>query len=1163
MDTKARFRGSIVGLAVGDALGHPTEFMGSVAAIRARYGPRGVTDFAPAGRHPAGTFTDDTQMTIAVARALVRAGRQLSGNRPRPAVDTPLEVLMGTLAEEFVAWSRAAENNRAPGGTCLSGCRNLAQGLPWRAAGVAGSKGCGAAMRAAPVGLFFHHDDELLVRVAAAQSALTHRHPTGYTSSIAAAAAVAWACRGEPLGGLLDYTEACVRRFNQKLYEELGGPASDTAARGVSEMVALLDRTRSALASDHDDVCQLLGGAWIGEEAVACALWCVVRADGNFRDSVLRGANSSGDSDSIATIAGSITGAWGGESAIPTKWVDEVERGADLLALADALHTAREETFLPSGAALSKDPPPAVSSADLGPALTFFTVYTTPARRSGGPLFAEVLEQTPAAEDSSASASDDLPDGDAFEEWIAAEDEVTALAAPHEEGEVEEEEEAEEPDEALELRAELADGGAGDPATALANLETLSVEVLAQQIAHHNQRYWDDDKPEISDYDYDRLVRRLRELAPTHPVLDAMGPSMGALGNPVRHREPMLSLDKCYTDDDLEHWLSSFAGDVVAMPKLDGVACTLQYDASGVLRLAATRGDGTTGDDITRNAWASGAIPRRIPSDESLEVRGEIYMRLSVFERFRAEGMANPRNLTAGAIKQKNPERSAAYELSFAAFDARGHQAETLAEVLDHLVDLGFAPLGHLVLPRELAKNGYTTFAARRASLDFEIDGVVFKANSLAEQARLGETSHHPRYAIAYKFQGESGTSILRQVEWSVARTGAITPVAIVDPVPLSGVMVSRASLHHSGFIRKLDLTLGAELLLTRRGGVIPNVEQVVTPGTAPVEIPGRCPACDGEVRLDGDFLYCAVPANCRQAMIGRLAHFAATADMMGFGPALLEQAWDANLLRSPADFYRLTVDQLVTLERCGEKTARKLIAEVDRTRNMPLATFLRALGLPELGRHVSKLLADRYGDLDTILALSESDLANLHSIGDTIARAVVSGLAEARPLIDELRQLVTVGPGRNLIAREAAAAAGQVGLDFAASPNSSADPTAAERTDDTTGGPALLTTGSEPQALGPLAGKSFVFTGTLETYGRKAASAAVEAQGGTVRDSVGGDLSYLVIGTAAGVSSKEKAARAAIAKGAALTILDEPAFSALLQAGASKTLRFTQHGKW
>lgn len=644
---------------------------------------------------------------------------------------------------------------------------------------------------------------------------------------------------------------------------------------------------------------------------------------------------------------------------------------------------------------------------------------------------------------------------------------------------------------------------------ALPDLDALDAAELERLVAHHNHRYWDLTAPEISDYDYDRLIRRLKEVAPGSPLLRAMGPAVQSDGA-VRHREAMLSLDKCYLDEELDKWAATFEGDVVMMPKYDGIACALHYDARGRLVLAATRGDGVTGDDITTNALEIKDIPSKIKAGRPLEVRGEIYMRLSVFERYKADGMANPRNLAAGAIKQKDAKKSAAYQLSFAGYDLVGVDLPTQAAELEVLVAHGFAPIEAKVLPRDRMAEGYREMAAQRPSLDYEIDGVVFKANATAEQRRLGTTSHHPRFAIAYKFQGDSGTTRLLAVEWSVARTGTVTPVAIVHPVPLSGVTVERASLHHPGFIQKLGLALGAEVVVMRRGGVIPNVELVSKPGTVPIEIPASCPSCGAAVRQDKDFLRCTRPRDCRAVAIGLLSHYAATTDMLGFGETILEQTYAAGLLRSPVDYYTLRWEDLAKLERCGEKLAKKLVAEVDKRRKLDLAIFLRALGIPELGKHVSRLLVERYGTLEAVRGVKADELGEVHTIGETIACTVVDGLREASALIDELLRHVTLS--------ESAAAA--------------------------TSGPQAASA-----APGPFAGKSFVFTGKMATLERKDAEATVVRLGGRALDAVSKSLSFLVVGDkkAAAPSTKEKAAAKLVAAGAPLRVITETEFLAMV----------------
>jgi DNA ligase (NAD+) len=568
----------------------------------------------------------------------------------------------------------------------------------------------------------------------------------------------------------------------------------------------------------------------------------------------------------------------------------------------------------------------------------------------------------------------------------------------------------------------------------------------------------------------------------------------------------MLSLDKCYEGDELAEWAMAFEGSVVATPKFDGIACALHYDARGRLAVAATRGDGAVGDDITQNALAIQDIPKRIRSSRPLEVRGEIYMRLSVFAKFKAEGMANPRNLTAGAVKLKDRSKSAAYRLSFVGYDLLGSDETTQELVLTRIEALGFPKIDRFVLTRDALMDGVTRFTGLRPKLDYEIDGVVFKVDELKEQRRLGQTAHHPRFALAYKFQGDAGVSTLRDVEWSVARTGAITPVAIVEPVTLSGVTVTRASLHNVGFIAKLGLTRGAKVTLVRRGGVIPNVENVSVAGDAPVVIAEVCPGCGSPVVRKKDFLFCTAPRTCRGAILGQLGHFVATIDARGFGEAILEQAYDAGLVRTPADFYALKWEDLERLERCGEKLAKKLVAEIDAKRSLDLATFLRALGVSELGKNVSSILASRYRTLPAVLAATEEELAATHGIGETIARNVVSGLAEARATIDALLEQVTVARG-------------------------------SDETEGVHGG--------------PLSGQSFVFTGKMLAFSRSEGEKRVRALGGAVLSGVTAGLTYLVVGgdKTGPKSAKEKAAEKLIAKGAPLRLLSETELLEALEA--------------
>ncbi len=695
-------------------------------------------------------------------------------------------------------------------------------------------------------------------------------------------------------------------------------------------------------------------------------------------------------------------------------------------------------------------------------------------------------------------------------------------------------------------------------------LAAMDADTLEAELRRHNRLYWDLARPEISDYDYDRLVERLRALRPDAPALQEMGPSgVGLIGEAVQHAAPMLSLDKCYayqeedsSKQSLFNWAHSssraggqvshaprFEGDVVVTPKMDGIACSLRYDDEGVLHIAATRGSGKEGDNITANARTIRDIPK-VLARPGVEVRGEIYMRLSVFAGF-ADQFSNPRNLTAGAIKQKDPLNTRAYKLSFAAYDILGaDDLETEEAKFTELARLGFPEMDFKVVGLEQLMLGYEHFASHREDLDYEIDGVVYKVNRADQQRLLGATAHHPRYAIAFKFQGDQKTTTLEAVDWSVARSGAITPVASIAPVELSGAMISNASLHNAGFL-KYNLGLlgeypGAEVLVTRRGGVIPKVEFVVkhvtepAEGAQPIAYPKECPSCGGPVRLEinekkkkdketgeeyveavFEFLYCENPETCQHAAIGALAHYAKALDIMGFGDKLLTQAYDQGLLRTAADFYSLQAGDLLGLERVGEKLAEKLINEVHSRQEVPVETFLRALGVEELSHFVSGKLAQEFETIERIRSVTyetlipgekASDPPLIKGIGKKVARKVVDGLAAKAELIDALLAHVTA-------------------LDHVPEEKPTGD-------------------------AAPLAGVSFVFTGALEQMTRKEAQQRVKALGGDAPSSVGKGLSYLVVGgdPDAKKSSKQKKAEAFIGKGATTKIITEAEFLAMLE---------------
>jgi len=650
----------------------------------------------------------------------------------------------------------------------------------------------------------------------------------------------------------------------------------------------------------------------------------------------------------------------------------------------------------------------------------------------------------------------------------------------------------------------------------------LNREQLIALVRRANHEYWDLASPTLPDPLYDRLVERLRAVAPGASVLRELGPGAPSeqplseaqalekppearLGASVRHNRPMLSLDKCYRLADLQSWANKFEGEVLAMPKLDGIACSLRYGTDGTLRLAVTRGTGWDGDDITQNALDVPDIPRKLTKapGEELEIRGELFMRLTKFAKYRQD-FANPRNLTAGTIKTKERTKGRARDLSFFAYDLLGKQLDSEREKLTLLSELGFLIVDHRFVERDDLQAAFEQFLRARTELDYELDGVVYRASLLREHRRLGETAHHPRYAIAYKFQGDTGDTTLNDVLWSVSRTGAITPVAVLEPIELSGAMIGRASLHNLTQFRQLELTKGCRVQVTRRGGVIPNVETVVEagPGGRPFEVPTTCPACGSpaEVRQKhtAEFLMCTRPQGCITARLRELLHFAAVVDLQGFGPKVIHQCVDAGLLNGPADIYKLRNEDLVTLERLGTKSAANLIAQVETHRELALATFLQSLGIDHLGPQYAQLLARRFGTLERIRNVTVDELLQLRGIKHELAGALIAGLSHRKSMIDALLEQVQV-------------------LD-------------------------------EPlvsQELGPLAGQSFVFTGTLEGLDRKRAQERVRALGGDTPASVTRELTTLVVGRGHGdKSSKRKRAESFIATGAPIEIIDEDAFS-------------------
>ncbi len=566
-------------------------------------------------------------------------------------------------------------------------------------------------------------------------------------------------------------------------------------------------------------------------------------------------------------------------------------------------------------------------------------------------------------------------------------------------------------------------------------------EELRQLIHYHDYRYYVHDDPEIPDAEYDRLLRELQALEAAHPeLITPHSPTQRVGGHPldafatVEHRVPMLSLDNAMTEEAMRDFDRRMRKELgrervryVAEPKLDGLAIGLTY-AAGVLTQAATRGDGQFGEDVTAQVRTIKAIPLRLLGagwPQLLEVRGEVFLPKAGFaainERARREGgkvFANPRNAAAGSLRQLDPRITAQRPLTLFCYGfgavAGGELAATQSESLRRLRDWGLpiSPELRVLEGAEACIAYHRALGERREALDYDIDGVVFKLDDLADQARLGFVARAPRWAVAYKFPAQEELTLVEAVEFNVGRTGAVTPVARLQPVQVGGVTVSNATLHNLDEVWRKDVRPGDTVYIRRAGDVIPEVVRVLPerrlPGTHPVALPTTCPVCGSAVtkapgeavaRCTGG-LYC--PAQRKEAIL----HFASrrALDIEGLGEELVDQLVDKGLVGDPADLYALRHEQLASLELMGDKSARNLLAALERSRSTSLARFILALGIPGVGEATALALAGYFGDLEPLMAARREDL---------VFQGGVPGLgpAKALALADFLDRQPQVGP--------------------------------------------------------------------------------------------------------------------------------------------------------
>lgn len=635
------------------------------------------------------------------------------------------------------------------------------------------------------------------------------------------------------------------------------------------------------------------------------------------------------------------------------------------------------------------------------------------------------------------------------------------------------------------------------------------IDDLRTRIRHHDYLYYILDDPEISDAEYDRLFRRLEELEEAYPSLVSPdSPTQRVGGEPLdkfaqlAHALPMLSLSNIFEEQELLDFnarvrrllgTSDNVGYVVE-PKLDGVAVELIY-TDGVLTACATRGDGYTGEDVTANVRTIRSVPLKLSPEgplagaSILDVRGEIFMNRKEFEdlnRARDDAglppFANPRNAAAGSVRQLDPQLAAQRPLRFFAHGIgriEGAEPDTHWLTLHGLHRVGLpSNLKHarLCANVEAALQHYRALEGLRDELPYEIDGAVIKVNSYAAQTALGVKTRSPRWAVAFKFEPlQAETKILR-IEAGVGRTGALTPVAIMEPVTVGGVTVSRASLHNQDEIDRKDVREGDTVIVQRAGDVIPEVVRVVEEkrpeGTAPYTIPDTCPVCGSDaIRPEGQVAKRCVNSACPARLKETIRHFASRGamDIEGLGTKLVDQLVDKEVVKGPADLYYLSLETIAGLERMGEKSARNLLESTENSKLVPADRFLYALGIPLVGEHVARVLMHVYRDVDELAKQSVEDLVAIHGVGPEVAQSVAGFFNEER--------------NREMIRRLFAAGV---------------QPTPLER--------------PSADQESPVAGKVFVFTGSISIK-RADAKKIVEAAGGTVAGSLSGKTDYLVAG--------------------------------------------------
>lgn len=652
------------------------------------------------------------------------------------------------------------------------------------------------------------------------------------------------------------------------------------------------------------------------------------------------------------------------------------------------------------------------------------------------------------------------------------------------------------------------------------------IVALRETLRHHNEKYYNDDAPEIEDYEYDMLQRELRELEAAHPeYADAESPTRrvgGAASSrfpKVTHTYPLESLQDVFSFGELDEFFARVEGAVgqaeyAVEYKIDGLSVALEY-VDGKFVRGATRGDGQIGEDVTANLKTIKDIPQTLENaPPHLIVRGEVYMKKSVFEQLNAELelhdkplLANPRNAAAGSLRQKDSKVTKQRRLSIFCFNIQNVDELPLGnhvEALDYLAGLGFpvSPLYPLYADPQAVRGEIVRMGESRGTLDFDIDGAVVKVNSFAQRDALGSTAKFPRWAAAYKYPPEIKQTLLKDIVISVGRTGVLTPNAVLEPVRLAGTTVSRATLHNRDFIRDLDVRIGDTVSVRKAGEIIPEIVGVETdkrpPDAKPYEMPVFCPVCGAPVFDDEEesAIRCT-SASCPAQLLRNLMHFASrdAMDIDGCGEGNLVRLIDAGLVRSAADLYDLTVEQLLPLGKKVDTWANNLIRGIEASKTRDLSRLLFAFGIRQVGQKAGKILSNHFGNLDAVLAASVEEMTEIRDIGQTTAESIAAWreLEQSKALIEKLR-----AHGVNFI-------------------------------------------GEKTAKSDLLAGKTIVATGSLTLFTRKEINDLIESLGGKASGSVSQKTSWVVAGENAG-SKLQKAAALGV------PVLTEEEFKTMIQ---------------